>query len=211
MCRILPVTVHASWQHVKSDTSASPPPPSPHLKVAFSDRSKLKFWRIHSVVFLKVHTLCDADISQKGRGERRWRGNLPCLWTTGCRSCPSLDPQPQCSSSHTCVDTVCCCNYLRCQRLIPPPTRCRLSHTRYRAERKTWNHVGSVLLAPVWPVSVCVCSAAACCFHPGSSGCSLRCSPLLTAPAGYFTIFMLLSGAVGEMGVAPWTVQEHVI
>lgn len=152
---------------------------------------------------------------QKPEGQRRERvevegENLPCLWTTGCRSCPSPDPQPQCSPSHTCVVTARCRNNLRCQRLIPPQTRCRLSHTRYRARRKTWKHVGSVLLAPVWPVSVCVCvSAPARCFHPGSSGRSLRCSPLLTAPAGYFTIFMLLSGAVGEMAVAPWTAQKR--
>lgn len=133
--------------------------------------------------------LCVAD-------EQRREGNLPFPWTTGCRS---QDPQPQCS--HCGTDT--CVGYsllVEALRSADPPSR--LFHTRSGLTEQPKKCL-NVLLASVRPVCRCVYVCVRVCalllrfVSIQEAVSALRSAPLLTAPAGYFTVFMLLSGAVG--------------
>lgn len=71
--------------------------------------------------------------------ERSYSFHVPCLWTTGCRSCLSPDAQPQCSYSDTCVDTVFCYSNLCCQSLIPPSCRSCFSQARPGLDKRRKN------------------------------------------------------------------------
>jgi len=88
--------------------------------------------------------------------EDREVGDLPCVWTAGCWSSLSPDPQPQCSScdSDTCVDRVCLCiNLLPVLNVTAAAPTSHFPHVNYLKEKQKRN-MPNLPYAAVRPLSV---------------------------------------------------------